>query len=490
MKKFMLVSSILFLVSQLCAEPSQYVMDLGRTGPPTLVAEENGDALLAVTEDQPYYVSAGWRNGSLTVPTWGQLLLVKFDATGTTQGIQWQRVLPPNPAEGKGTRAEDIVQAQGGGYIVAGSTDDMDPQTVDGDYFLAKFDTQGSLLWAKAYGGPEWDRCQSVLPLKNESGDTVGYTLFGYSETPDNHHRDLLAIDVDLNGDTLTNGRHRLTGPQLTSEEDARLYETPDGFYMILGFTQSTGVNPDQQALGEKWTKSWQPIWAWTYGGKRAEGLVTFVPAGEGQYLLGGGIHPGIVGGTQDMLFVEVNSGTGATIGNPVVWGTQAWDFCKTLLLTSDANVAMVGGWVGRTATATDCDILMGRFNIGAMEFYDDSWRIGEAPSGNLNDLGRDLIPIPPPSSGYVQSGRSGTWGQGTEESDDLVLAKYLWNSGQQSWSCTGNRIPALTLMAPPAWTTAQFSPSVTSSYAIHQIDLQTSAVDPGLDPDQQCLQY
>lgn len=84
--------------------------------------------------------------------------------------------------------AQSVAQMPDGGYVVAGYTDSLDVS--NGDAWFVRFDTKGSRLWDKAYGGTDWDGATSVLATADG-----GFIAAGITGTFEEHFRGFIAAD-------------------------------------------------------------------------------------------------------------------------------------------------------------------------------------------------------------------------------------------------------------------------------------------------------
>ncbi|MEO0146981.1 MAG: hypothetical protein ABIM46_04560 [candidate division WOR-3 bacterium] len=121
------------------------------------------------------------------------------------------------------------VQTPDGGFTVAGYT------TAYGqgqqDFLLVRFDSEGNLEWAKAYGGASYDRPYSLIQTSEG-----GYALFGETWSFGTLSEAMI-VKTDASG----NLEWARTFGSSAFEWGSRLTQEPSGFYLLSGGTTSFG---------------------------------------------------------------------------------------------------------------------------------------------------------------------------------------------------------------------------------------------------------
>jgi hypothetical protein len=162
--------------------------------------------------------------------------VVKLDSSGT---IQWQKVLGGNAHE----TGYSIRQTTDGGYIVAGvtgsnNTGDVGPSHGNGDYWVVKLNSAGTIQWQKVLGGSKVDNGRAV-----EQTSDGGYIVTGYS-TSDNSgdvgpgHNSCDAWVVKLDSAGTIQWQKPFGGSGTEWGMDIR--QTSDGGYIFTGQTDSS----------------------------------------------------------------------------------------------------------------------------------------------------------------------------------------------------------------------------------------------------------
>jgi hypothetical protein len=107
----------------------------------------------------------------------GDCWIIKINAAGT---LSWKKTFGGSGYD----YAQDIKQTTDGGYIFTGGSNsadgDVSMQHGNGDCWLVKLDAAGNLAWEKSYGGTAYDFAQSV-----EQTQDGGFILAGYTESSD-----------------------------------------------------------------------------------------------------------------------------------------------------------------------------------------------------------------------------------------------------------------------------------------------------------------
>jgi len=213
------------------------------------------------------YIVAGWK---FSVGAGSDFFLIKTDANGD---IQWAKTYG-------GTNDDylySVQQTSDGGYIVAGRTGSFG--AAFGDVFLVKTDADGNLQWAKTYGGTYWDDASSVQQTSDG-----GYIVAGGTGSFGAGRNDIFLIKTDANGNIIWAKTYGGTDYDYASS----VQQTSDGGYIVAGETYSFGAGRNDIFL-IKTDANGNIIWAKTYGGTDYDYASSVQQTSDGGYIVAGG---------------------------------------------------------------------------------------------------------------------------------------------------------------------------------------------------------
>jgi hypothetical protein len=256
--------------------------------------DEYGDTLWTRTYSGPISsVLQTYDCGYIFTGTIGHIYIVRIDSLGDTL---WTRIIIPS---NHSSRAEEIQPTSDSCYIIVGTATDYIANDYFDEIYLLKINDDGDTLWSKRYG--QW-QCfgQSVQQtydsgyivagrwvagsclMKTDSlGDSLWHKshdngwLFSVRETTDggfvsagriDYYYDILIIKTDSLGDTLWT---RTFGDSANNVGHC-IRETPDGCYVIAGYTASYGAGGNDLYL-LKIRDSGDTLWTRTFGGTESD---------------------------------------------------------------------------------------------------------------------------------------------------------------------------------------------------------------------------
>jgi uncharacterized delta-60 repeat protein len=168
------------------------------------------------------YIVAGWTY-SFVAGNW-DIFLIRTDANGN---IIWAKTYG-----GTGNDwALSVQQTSDGGYIVAGHTNSFGAGYYD--IFLVKTDANGNIIWAKTYGGTYSDYAYSVQQTSDG-----GYIVAGWTGSFGAGYVDIFLVKTDANGNIIWAKTYGGTD----WDEALSVQQTSDGGYIVSGYTYSFGA--------------------------------------------------------------------------------------------------------------------------------------------------------------------------------------------------------------------------------------------------------
>jgi hypothetical protein len=175
------------------------------------------------------YIVAGWTN-SFGAGNY-DIFLIKTDANGN---IIWAKTYGGISYDW----ASSVQQTSDGGYIVAGWTNSFGAG--NWDVFLVKTDANGNLQWAKTYGGTRDDWASSVQQTSDG-----GYIVAGFTYSFGVDWYNIFLIKTDANGNIIWAKAYG--GPDY--HQDFSAQQTSDGGYIVAGRTYSSVVGSEEVLL-------------------------------------------------------------------------------------------------------------------------------------------------------------------------------------------------------------------------------------------------
>jgi predicted secreted protein len=228
--------------------------------------EDNMGYAVQQTSDGGYIVT-GTTLGELDYDIW----LIKTDSNGNKL---WDKVFAVGEDPDAGF---SVLETPDSEYLILGLTS-YHPGS---DACLIKTDPDGNELWTRRFGGrgKDWDGGFSLQPTTDGGYIIAGYTAsFGTGLWPD-----VWLIKTDADGNKLWD---RTFGGESTDVGNS-VQQTPDGGYVVAGYTASYGAG-DWDAWLIKTDPSGNKLWDNTLGGSRVDVGNSVQLAPDGGYVVAG----------------------------------------------------------------------------------------------------------------------------------------------------------------------------------------------------------
>jgi len=200
--------------------------------------------------------------------------LIKTDSNGNET---WARIFRCTDFGGtKYHYGESVQQTTDGGFIIAGSRYTWSNDTgSDKDIYLLKTDSNGNEIWAKTFGGTEWNEGYSVQQTTDG-----GFIIAGRTSYRGNYEVNL--IKTDSSGNEIWSKTFGSTG----YDSGSSVQRTTDGGYIIAGYTNSYDRKSDVYLI--KTDSSGNETWSKTFGGTDGDSGSSVQQTTDGGYIIAG----------------------------------------------------------------------------------------------------------------------------------------------------------------------------------------------------------
>lgn len=287
-----------------------------------------------------------------------------LDTTGFQGEIDWLQTLGGSQED----TAQDIALTSDGGYAIVGFTESINGDITDhiseqNDYWVARIDTDGNLLWSKTYGGTADDRGEAIKATSDG-----GFIITGYSRSNDEDvttndgFYDQWIVKLDASGNIEWEKSFGFSG----SDQSFDIIQTSDGGYFTTGFLDITAsggqgsfgkpnasngsfTNPEH-GVGEYWCHKLDAngtiTWSRYFGGTNNDRSYSTLETNDNNFIIAGSSESDDfditdsqgsydfwvvkLSNTGDLIWQQSYGGTGIEIG---------YDIAKT----SDGNYIVVG---------------------------------------------------------------------------------------------------------------------------------------------------
>jgi hypothetical protein len=302
-----------------------------------------------------------------------------------------------------------VRQTFDGGYIITGYTRSYGAS--GHNIWLLKTDSLGNELWNKTFGGSNDDEGESV----QQTADG-GYIITGWTKSYGAGNKDIWLIKTDSSGDEQWN---KLFGG---SQDDGgtSVRQTPDGGYIIAGYTSSSGAGSVDAWL-IKTDASGNPTWTKTHGGTSTDGAYCVQLTTDGGYILTGWTMSYGPGPLLNAWLAKTDS-QGNQQWNKAFGGTDS-DIAYSVQQTND------GGYILAGETDSFGAGLIDMFLVKTDSSGNEQW------AKTFGGSGRDYCYSVQQtlSGGYILAGYTRSYGAG----DDDVWVVKTDSMGNKVWDET-----------------------------------------------------
>lgn len=212
--------------------------------------------------------------------------VVKLDSNGL---LQWQKTYGGSSIE----RADYIIETFDGGYTFAGQSSSNDGDVVpswgNGDYWIVKLNSTGSIEWAKSYGGFATDFASCIQQTKDSGYVVSGTSYSNDGDVTGNHgQNDFWTIKLSASGSL--EWQKALGGNG--EERSFHILQAIDGSYVVGGYTNtsSNGDVSGNHGFDDFWIVNLAEtgngiIWKKCFGGNDYDELISIVQTADSGYI-------------------------------------------------------------------------------------------------------------------------------------------------------------------------------------------------------------
>ena len=307
--------------------------------------------------------------------------VLKFNAEDE---LEWNKTYGGSADE----RGSSIIQTQDGGYAILGFSFSADGDVTENaglqDYWLAKLDPNGTIVWQKSFGYQGADTGISVIQT-NDQGYLISGILdvtasggLGNSSRGENRHAggDYWILKLSSFGDIEWS---RYFGGNNTDTPEG-IVQTEDNGFIIAGGSDSDDTDISSNIGSyDFWviriSSSGDLVWEKSFGGNQIDEARAIVKSGDGNYLIAGDTRSETNditenNGAADLWLIKI-SPLGELLWEKTIGGTN-FDVARAIVTTQDFGFLLTG-------SSRSADI-----NVSENNGQNDAWALKVDSNGNL----------------------------------------------------------------------------------------------------------
>ncbi len=294
-----------------------------------------------------------------------------------------------------------------GGFVLAGHTISFGAGNYD--FLILKIFSNGTLDWARTFGGASYDYPYSVIQTSDG-----GFAVAGYTRSFGVGNYDLLILKL-LSDGSLDWAR---TFGGTNVDYAYSLIQTSDGGFAIAGSTASFGAG-GQDIFVLRLFSNGSLDWARTFGGSNADIAHSLIQTSDGGFAIAGETYSFSANGRPDFLVLKLSAN--GSLDWARVFGDTANNYAYSIVQTSDGGFAVAGGTTG-SGTGSDDFLVLKLLADGSRDW---------ARTYGRTYVERAYSIIQTPDGGLAVVGETGAWG------DWLMgfLIVKLSSGGSRQWS-------------------------------------------------------
>ncbi|UCE67082.1 MAG: T9SS type A sorting domain-containing protein [Candidatus Zixiibacteriota bacterium] len=318
-----------------------------------------------------------------------QLCLLRCENNGDTL---WLRTYG-----GNGLDCGNSVQfTMDSGYVATGETNSFGAGY--NDVYLVKTDGYGDTLWTATFGGPEYDRGNSIIQI-----DDGGYAIVGATESFGYGQMDVYLIRTDHEGNLLW--QRTFGGDDIDYGEC--IQHSNDGGFIISGSTRSfSGMWNDVYLIKTDIDGNMQ--WQRTYGLYEREVGFSVKQTFDGGYIIAGSMMT--YGNLKDIYVIKTDA-NGDTVWTRILGGPDE-DIAYSVIQSPDGSYFITGFTYSYGFGASDIFLLhVGQYgDMLGMRTY----------GGDRTDIGYSIVESDPGE--FIIAGATWSFGSGPYHADLYIV--------------------------------------------------------------------
>jgi hypothetical protein len=379
MRRVICFMLVLFLPVISIADPGDIIWqrDFGRSG------EYDGANSVCASGDGCYVIggrSEYWMTDN------HDFFLLKFSTDGDTL---WSRTYGGDEFE----NARCVEITSDGGYVLAGYTGSFGMGGYD--FYLVKTDSDGNLLWDRAYGGQNNDMGYAV----RQTADG-GFIMVGQTASFGGGAFDFYMVRTDSNGDTIWTATYGGNGNEMAYSVEVM----PDGGFIVLGSTPRPAPGSEDILL-VKIDSNGTLEWVKSYGANNYDSWIAYSirPTLDGNFILGGYIWTPSLGQDALLMKIDVN---GDSIWTRTYGTFDGWEEMRSARQARDGTFILAGSYT--EPIQWDLQFLLIKADIDGNLLWTENY------GGDRDDQGSDVVPTP--QGDYIIVGNSESFPPGDQQ--------------------------------------------------------------------------
>lgn len=307
--------------------------------------------------------------------------VIKFNSQ---DDIEWNRTYGGSADD----RGYSIIQTQDGGYAILGHSFSNDGEVTANaglqDYWLAKLDVSGNILWQKSFGYQGADSGLSVIQT-NDSGYFISGILDvtasgGQGNTSRNTNRhaggDYWALKLDAQGEIEWS---QYFGGNFTDTPESAVQTEDNGFIIVGGSDSNDTDISNNIGSYDFWiiriSSSGELVWEKSFGGDQIDEARAIVKSNDGNYVIAGDTRSNnndisSNNGAADLWLIKI-SPSGDLLWEKTIGGSS-FDVARALVKTQDNGYLLAG-----SSRSND-------FDVSENKGQNDAWVVKVNENGNL----------------------------------------------------------------------------------------------------------